>query len=285
LSGVSISSRSAPTRRGLVWPTRPHAVYALIRRDWRIMRSYRTALVTDVVFGCLNLVVYYYISRSVKVSVRGGLDGAPSYFAFAAVGVALAVVLQSAVTGVSRRLREEQLTGTLETLCAHPISATEVALGLAGFPFLFAVVRAALYLGIAGLLLGLSFAHCSWPGLFAAFLVTGLALGAFGVALAAVVLVFKRAEAVGALGIFGMVLLGGAFFPAQVLPHWVHPLAAAVPTRFAFSAARGALFGGSDWVSSTLVLTGWAVGFGALSLFLFSLSLRHAVRRGTLNQY
>jgi ABC-2 type transport system permease protein len=285
LSGVSITSRSAPARRGLVWPTRSHAVYALIRRDWRIMRSYRTALVTDVVFGCLNLVVYYYISRSVKVSVRGGLDGAPSYFAFAAVGVALAVVLQSAVTGVSRRLREEQLTGTLETLCAQPISSTEVALGLAGFPFLFAVVRAAFYLGIAGLLLGLSFAHCSWPGLFAAFLITGLALGAFGVALAALVLVFKRAEAVGALGIFGLVLVGGAFFPAQVLPHWVHPLAAVVPTHFAFTAARSALFGGTEWVSSTLVLAGWAVGFGALALVLFSLSLRHAVRRGTLNQY
>jgi ABC-type multidrug transport system permease subunit len=285
LSSVSITSRSPPARRGLGWPTRPHAVYALIRRDWRIMRSYRTALVTDVAFGCLNLVVYYYISRAVKVSVRGGLDGAPDYFAFAAVGVALAVVLQSAVTGVSRRLREEQLTGTLEALYAQPISSTEVALGLAGFPFLFAVVRAFFYLLIAGLVLGLSFAHCSWLGLFAAFLMTGLALGTCGVLLGAIVLVFKRAEAVGALGIFGLVLVGGAFFPAQVLPHWTHPLAAVVPTRFAFSAARSALFGGSEWVSSTLVLAGWAVGLGALSLVLFSLALRHSVRRGTLNQY
>jgi hypothetical protein len=62
LSSVSITSRSPPARRALGWSTRPHAVYALIRRDWRIMRSYRTALVTDIAFGCLNLVVYYYIS-------------------------------------------------------------------------------------------------------------------------------------------------------------------------------------------------------------------------------
>jgi ABC-2 type transport system permease protein len=284
LTGVSITSRSPPARRELVSPARAHAIYALIRRDWRIARSYRTALVTDVAFGCLNLVVYRYISRTVTVSTPGGLDGAPNYFAFAAVGVALAVVLQSAITGVSRRLREEQLTGTLEALYAQPISATEVAVGLAGFPFLFAIVRASLYLGIAGLVLGLSFAHCSWFGLFAAFLMTGLALGTFGIALAAFVLVFKRAEAVAALGVFGMVLVGGAFFPSQVLPDWTRPLAAIVPTRFAFSAARGALFG-SEWLSSTLVLAGFAVGLGALSLALFSLALRHSVRRGTLNQY
>lgn len=285
MSGVSITSRSPPARRELVWLTRPHAIYALIRRDWRIMRSYRTALVSDLVFGCLNLVVYYYISRTVKVSVRGGLDGAPNYFAFVAVGVSLSIVLQAATTGVSRRLREEQLTGTLEALYAQPISATEVALGLAGFPFLFAVVRAFVYLLIAGLLLGLSFAHCAWVGLFASFVVTGLALGTIGMALAALVLVFKRAEAVGALGTFGMCLLGGAFFSAHVLPHWARPLASIVPTRFAFTAARGALFGRSEWISSTLVLAGMAVGLGAASLVLFSLALRHSVRRGTLNQY
>ncbi len=286
MTGVSVSSRSpAVSWRALGGGTRPYAIYALIRRDWRITRSYRTALLSDLTFGCLNLLVYYYISRTLKVSVKGGLDGAPSYFAFAAVGVSLSVVLQAAITGVSRRLREEQLTGTLEALYAQPISGTELAIGLAGFPFLFAVFRAFVYLLIAGLLLGLSFAHCSWIGLVASFLTTGLALGGVGVGLAALVLVFKRAEAVGALGTFGMTLLGGAFFPARVLPHWIRPLADIVPTRFAFAAARGALFGRSEWFSSTVVLAGYAVGLGALSLALFSLALRHSVRRGTLNQY
>jgi ABC-2 type transport system permease protein len=286
LTGVSVTSRSLGVSRGeFVRGTRPYAIYGLIRRDWRIVRSYRTALLTDLTFGCLNLLVYYYISRTLKVSVKGGLDGAPSYFAFAAVGVSLSVVLQAAITGVSRRLREEQLTGTLEALYAQPISGTELAIGLAGFPFLFAVFRAFIYLLIAGSVLGLSFAHCAWVGLILSFLATGVALGAVGVALAALVLVFKRAEAVGALGTFGMSLLGGAFFTTRVLPHWIRPLADVVPTRFAFGAARDALFGRSDWISSAVVLAGFGVGLGALSLVLFSLALRHSVRRGTLNQY
>ena len=133
---------------------------ALVRRDWSITRSYRTALVTDLGFGFLNLVVYHFISRTLRPRVGSELAGAPSYFAFAAVGIALTVVLQAAITGFSRRVREEQLTGTLETLLAQPISSVELALGLAGFPFLFAIFRALAYLLLAGAFLGLSFAHC-----------------------------------------------------------------------------------------------------------------------------
>lgn len=286
MDAVSVSSVSARVsrRRSPTW-ARGRAVNALIARDWRITRSYRGALVSDLAFGCLNLAAYYYISRTVKVAVGSGLDGAPSYFAFAAVGVALTVVLQAAIVGVSTRLREEQLTGTLEVVCAQPISPGELALGLAGFPFLFAVVRAFVYLLIAGALLGLDFSHCAWAGLVGAFLVTGVALGAVGVCLAAVVLVFKRANAVGAIGTFGMSLLGGAVFPIKVLPHWLRPLADIVPTRFAFSAARAALFGQPGWFESILALAGIGLAVGAISIVLFSLALRHAVSRGTLNQY
>jgi ABC-type multidrug transport system permease subunit len=141
------------------------------------------------------------------------------------------------------------------------------------------------YLVLAGALLGLDFSRCAWVGLVSAFLATGLALGAVGVCLAALVLVFKRANSVGAIGAFGMSLLGGAVFPANVLPHWLRPLSDIVPTRFAFSAARAALFGRPGWFESILDLVGIGIGLGAISIVLFTLALRHAVSRGTLNQY
>src|SRR5436305_2391940 len=114
------------------------AIAALVRRDFRITLSYRTALVSDLAFGLLNLTAYYYISKALKPGIHHGLGGAPSYFAFAAVGVAMTLVLQASVVGLSRRLREEQLTGTLEALVVQPISVPELASGLAGLPFLFA---------------------------------------------------------------------------------------------------------------------------------------------------
>lgn len=285
---MSIASRSlqaepatAPVSR------RPSAgpVLALVARDFGVTRSYRTALVTDLLFGFLNLVMYRLISQTVRPRVGTDLAGAHSYFAFAAVGVALAVVLQAAISGLARRVREEQLTGTLETLLTQPVSTVEVALGLAGFPFLFAVVRALAYLLLAGAFLGLSFADTNWIGVLASFLVSGLVFASIGIALAALVLVFKRAEAVGSLGSVAISLLGGALFPVAVLPGWLKPLATIVPTRFAFDAVRGALFGAQSWLRPSLILLAMGAVMVAVSLTLFSAALRVVVRQGTVSQY
>src|SRR3712207_1205644 len=102
------------------------------------LRSYRFAFLLDWVLGASSLVVYYFISRTLIGDSRNAtLDGAPSYFAFASVGIALGVVIQAAATGVATKLREEQLIGTLEIILTRPVRTTELALGIAGYPFFF----------------------------------------------------------------------------------------------------------------------------------------------------
>jgi ABC-type multidrug transport system permease subunit len=266
------------------WP-QTGALRALVLRDWAVARSYRTALVSDLAFGFLNLVVYHFISATLRPRVGTQLDGAPDYFAFAAVGIAMTVVLQASIIGLGRRVREEQLTGQLETLLAQPISASELALGLAGFPFLFAVFRALAYLLLAGAFLGLSFAHTDWPGVLVSFMISGLAFMGIGIILASLVVVFKRADSVGAIGTFGLTLIGGAVFPVNVLPTWLQPLARIVPTRFALNAVRDALFGAHDWIGPALILLGIGAAMMVVSLLLFSGAVRLVIKMGTVSQY
>src|SRR4029077_1969800 len=125
---------------------RSAAVLALVRRDYLNARSYRAVFVLDLLFGVLNLVIFFFISRTFGDRSTSNLHGAPSYFAFAALGIAVVVVMEAASAGLSIRLREEQLTGTLEALVGQPISVLELALGMTGYPFVFAMVRAAFYL-------------------------------------------------------------------------------------------------------------------------------------------
>ncbi len=264
---------------------RVHALRALVERDWRIMRSYRTPLISDLVFGFLSLVVYYYISRALHPRPGIDLDGAPSYFDFAAGGIVLFVVLQAGVIGITRRIREEQLTGTLEMLVAQPVSASEIALGIAGFPFLFSVMRALASLLLAAAFLGLSLGHTDFVGLIAALAMSGIAFAAIGVALSAIVLIVKRGEVVGTAAVTAMALLGGAFFPTGVLAPWLVPLSYIVPTRYAFQATRGALFGAVSWSGPCLVLLAFSVVALPLALALFAVAVRQNVRAGSLSQY
>ena len=112
--------------------TRPRAIYALVRRDFAITQSYRVAFYLDIVLGVVDLCIYFFISETFPQATED-LGGAPSYFAFVAVGLAVTIVIGATSTQLAQRVREEQLTGTLEALTVQPLSATELSLGMAGY--------------------------------------------------------------------------------------------------------------------------------------------------------
>jgi len=267
--------------------SRPRApvVAAVVRRDYHVARSYRLPFVLDLFNGVINLVVFFFISRTFGDSSTSELDGAPDYFAFAAVGIALTIVIGAASSGLAARIREEQLTGTLEALVAQPLTTTEISLGLAGFPFLFAIIRAAFYILVAAVLLGLDLGGTDWIGFATVLLVAGIALSVLGILFGAVVLVIKRGEVLAGMVTFGMGLVSGAFFPVSVLPGWLEPLGAVVPTRFAFDGLRAAIFRGEGWGGDALALLVFAAVGLPLAVYAFGQALAYARRAGSLGQY
>lgn len=261
------------------------ALGALVRRDYVIARSYRIAFFLDLVFGVLNLVIYYFISKTFGSRPTRNLDGAPSYFAFAALGISVMVVMEAASIGLANRIREEQLTGTLEALVTQPVTANELAFGLTGYPFLFAMSRAAFYVLVSAAFLGVDVGRTSWLGFVSMLLVTGLALAAIGIFLGAVVLVVKRTRVIASIVTFGLGFLGGAFFPVSVLPGWVQPIGKIAPTRFAFDGLRAAVFRGSDWENDFLALVFFSAVALPVAVWLFAFALRSVRRSGSLLQY
>lgn len=259
-------------------------VGAIMRRDFQITRSYRAPFVLDIFFGIMNLVVFYYISQAVSIE-RGDLGGATTYFAFASVGTMLTVVVQSATAGLAARIREEQLTGTLEMLVMQPVSSVHLPFGLTGFPFLFGSVRVALYVAFAGAFLDLGLGNASWPGFFAILIAATLALSGVGIILGAVVLVLKQGTTLAIVLMFGFGLLSGAVFPRDLLPGWLETLGHLLPTRFALDGLRSALFTGAGWEGDFVALMATAAVLLPLSVWFFVVLLQVVKRSGSLSQY
>ena len=260
-------------------------IRTLIAREYASRRTYRLAFLLDLLFGIANLLVYYFISHTLSVGANSDLGSAPSYFAFALVGIAITNVIGAASTGLAYRIREEQFTGTLEALLVQPISLNELSTGLAGYPFLFSMARAAFYILVGGGLLGVSFANADWLGFVVMLLCSALAFGSLGIMLGGVILVVKRGEALVGVTMYALGILGGAFFPLSTLPSWLEPIANILPTHFAFHGLRSAIFLGGDWARDALIL----FLFGALAFPLANYFVRRAVDHtrsaGTLNQY
>jgi ABC-2 type transport system permease protein len=281
----SISRTESPPERVRKEPRPGRAALAILLRDYLVTRSYRWALTTDFAFGAVNVLIFYFISKTFEGAATANLSGAPSYFDFALVGIVVTMVVTAATSGLARRMRDEQLTGTLELLAAQPVRTGELFAGLGALPFLLAGVRAVIYLLLAALLLDLETSHASWLGLAAMLLATGAAMSALGMIAGSVVLVAKRGEIVLAALITAMGLVSGAFFPIEVLPSWLQPLGEIVPTRYAYDGLRAALFRGGDWEDDALVLLAFAAVCIPAAVWVGGRALEFTRRRGSLAQY
>lgn len=280
---TSIAATAASNFRSSL--PRPHAIAALARRDYLLTRSYRLTFGLELLFGVVNLLVYYFISRTFADVGSKDLDGAPSYFDFAAVGIIVTVIVGATSVEISSRVRQEQLTGTLEALFTQPLSTLEVALGLVVLPFVFAMFRAFVYTFVAAVWLGLDVAHASWPGVVLSLLLTGAAMAGLGIAGGAAVLVVKRADLLVGVVLFAMGFVSGAVFPVSVLPGFLQSIGDVVPTRFAFDGLRHALFEGSNWQTDVGALLLFAAAGVPLAVALFAAALSWSKRTGSLAKY
>lgn len=260
-------------------------IAALIRRDRLIVASYRLSFLLELFYGIVNLALYYFISKTFEGFASTDLGEAPTYFAFAAVGIIMGAVLDATSSSVGYRIREEQVTGTLEAVSTAPITSLELCVGLVGFPFFFASARAAFYLVVAAILMDLDVGSTSWIGLVLVFLATGAAIAPIGILAGAAVFVWKRGHVISATLVFLMTILAGMVFPVSVLPDWLESLSALIPLRYAFDGARQALFVGSGWEDDVLALIAAAAILWPFSIYLFSKAAAWARRKGSLSEY
>jgi ABC-2 type transport system permease protein len=258
---------------------------AFLRRDLRVATSYRLPYVLDLLTMLFGLALFFYIGELVGDSATPGLQS--GYFAFAAIGLAFLRILQSGVVSFANSLREEQTTGTFEALMASPASPSLIILSSATYDLLRGAVSALLLigLGVAIFDLSLSVSPASAGIAVLAFMACVVLLAALGVAIAAFTVVFKQTTAVLGLAITGVALLGGAYFPVEVMPGVLEAVAQALPFTWGLDVLRAALLEREvQWGLFAALIAAAAVAI-PVSLALFGAALRRARFTGTLAHY
>ena len=262
---------------------------AFVRRDFLVAWSYRLSFVSDIVNLVGQIVVFYFVGQLVDPSALPTYGGTEvTYLEFAAIGIVVGLFIQFGLDRVSAAMRGEQLMGTLESVLVTPTSPATIQLGSVAFDLVYVPLRTAAFLGGITLAFGL---HFSAAGLFPALLL----LVAFipfvwglGVLTAAMLLTFRRGGSFVGLGVVVLGLLSGVYFPLDLLPGWLTPIAEGNPVALAIEGMRDALLGGATLadVGTTVLLlvpvsaVSLAIGFGA-----FRLAVRRERRLGTLGLY
>ncbi len=218
-------------------------LFAFVRRDWRIDLSYRAAFGLRAVSLLLSLTLFYYLGQVIDQNAyddQQGVTADAGYFGYVAIGLATFTVVQTSLVSFSRKLREEQTTGTFEALMTTPASPSLIILSSAVYEIVRATIDGFLILLAAVLIFGLRL-DTSPDGIAVALatLVGALALFAsLGVAVAALTVLFKRTTALLALIMSAIALLSGVYFPIDVLPSAIQTIAGLIPFTWTLDLLR-----------------------------------------------
>lgn len=205
-------------------------------------------------------------------------DGRPDLAAYAVLAPAVLAVLGMALFGGGELIAYDRAQGIFEGLLAAPVSLAAVLLGRITTITVLSLLTLVESWLVTGLLFG-TWVGVAHPGLFLA-VIAAMAFATAGAttALASLFVLSRSVRSFQNSMSYPLLLLGGAFVPADLLPQWLQPLTRVVYLSWATDLLRDAM--GSAPVADVPFRVAMVVLLGA-ALYAVGLWLFHAVLRRT----
>ena len=183
------------------------------RRDLLTDLSYKLSFALQALHILLGIAAYYFLARLLGESTPDGY--AP--FPFLLVGMAVNGYMTTALVCFTQAVKGHQVTGTLKSVLATRTSPVTFIVLSSLYPFARGTVDGLIYL-LGGGAFGLPLGQVNLPATLLLFGVSLLAFGSIGILSATFTLIFKRGDPLLWLFVSLSWLLGGVFYPREVLP-------------------------------------------------------------------
>jgi ABC-2 type transport system permease protein len=236
--------------------------------------------------------IFFFVAQ-----VFGGDTGAAApalekyngdYFSFVLIGLAFMGYINTGMRTFSNAIRTEQMLGTLEFILTTPTSLSVVLLSKMVWNFLYDSFHLTVYF-----LMGILFLSAKYTGesLWIVPVIMLLSLAAFsslGMLSAGFIIIFKRGDPVNMFFSFGSILLGGVYYPIEVMPAAMQRLAEFLPITYTLRLMRDAIIRGAplgELAPDLLKLTLLTAILLPISLWFIAFALRRAKHDGSLTHY
>jgi len=258
-------------------------------RDFRQTLSYKFAFMLDLASVFFNAATFYFVAKlfgeaaSAPLASYGG-----QYFPFVLIGIAFSTYQTTGLTSFSQSLRQEQYLGTMESVLVAPIRIPMFLAGSALWDFLYATGEVVFYFVIAMAAFGLVLPNANLLPALVAMVLTLTTFMGLGVLAAAFILRFKRGNPITWVIATASELLGGVYFPIEILPDWMRSIADWVPMQHSLTALRQSLLSNAGFETvgpNLLFLAGFTVVIWPVGVLAFKWALVRSQMDGTLGHY
>lgn len=262
---------------------------AFLKRDFLMAVSYRLSFAMQMAGMLVSVLVFFFISKLFGAAAKPMLkEYGGDYFSFVLVGIAFSGYLGVGLSSFSQSISKEQSLGTLEAMLVTPTRLATMVLSMSLWSFALTSLNVILYLLIGALVFGVNLHHINLQAAVVAQALTIVCFASLGIISASFIMVLKRGDPVN--WIFGGIssLVGGVYYPVQVLPKPLLAVSYLLPITYALRAIRLSVLQGYGFHALRFEL-GMLALFTALYLPLSILAFRYAVNRakmdGSLTHY
>lgn len=272
-------------RRPVITPGRQ--LMAFVFRDFSLTKRY---------FGWVVVFTFYAMVNSATIALIGVAAKDEQLTLTLIVGVLLWSFLSVLFNEIANSVAYERWEGTLEYTFMAPVSRLIHLFGVSLFAAIYSIIRLAVVIGGLAVFIKLDLSRANLLGILIVLVVSSFAFIGLGL-MAAVLPVFSPERGAEATNIFQgcLLLVSGVYYPVEILPGWLQPLAKLSPATYSLSACRklmgigsgqGQLVGApiSEVTSELLTLTLMGVVMVPAGLWVFGHVERWAKKTGKLKR-
>lgn len=264
-------------------------IYAFTKKDFLIFVSYKLYSATQLLDGLATILVFYFISKLIGPSASGYLKPyGGEYFPFVVVGLVFSSYLSTALTTFSQSLRNEQMAGTLEAIFTTPTNSSTILMASATWSFIFSSITVFIYLGFGLLFFNFSAANINLPAMVIIVILTFTVFSSIGMISGGFIMLFKMGNPINWVIKGTNFLLGGVFFPIEVLPAPLRTISLFLPTTYSLRSLRRALFNNAplaEFFQDISMLVIFCIILLPVSFVFFGYAVNRVREEGRLSFY
>jgi len=215
-------------RKPMITPGRQ--LMAFVFRDFSLTKRY---------FGWVVVFTFYAMVNSATIALIGVAAKDEQLTLTLIVGVLLWSFLSVLFNEIASSVAYERWEGTLEYTFMAPVSRLIHLFGVSLYAAIYSIIRLAIVIGGLAVFIKLDLSRANLLGILIVLLVSSFAFIGLGL-MAAVLPVFSPERGAEATNIFQgcLLLVSGVYYPVEILPGWLQPLAKLSPATYSLSACR-----------------------------------------------
>ena len=265
------------------------AVYAFFERNWNITKRYWAWELVWLVYLIVNAMSVTYIGAAAG-SVTGAKVNTNFFIMYLLIGTSVWSYLSVTFDGVTDIINMERWEGTIEYTFMAPISRFTHLIGSCWYAVVHGLLFTFIQLIVVGLFFHLDLSNANYLTAIFMMLIGSISFIGFGIGAAVLPLLYtEKGMQMSFIVRAILLLISGVYYPIEVLPIWMQPLARISPATYVLDGLRAGLqYNKPIWSPEIwsytwpLLLTG--VVSIPLGVYIFGIAERYAKKTGRLKR-